>query len=226
MRTLRLLFLLVLLLALASFIFLAANKDPEQWLISSIEHIIDRPLTLVLIITLITIGSTLAGLPILYLAITLGYAFGFTGGLLLSWLINLLAVMITFTSVRYLFADYFRRMAERKKFMDKLNTGLDRYGLFYVAIARSVYIIPTNIINYGFALTRIRGRAFLAGTALGLIPESVINVLAGVMIKKEVLGVASGDVSLLRIMVIFGFVLLALILLLVIRRNNKRNGKA
>jgi len=223
MRILRLLFILLLVSAVSVFVLLAVYHDPEQWLITNVENIVDQPLTLILIITAITIVFALTGLPVLYMSVALGYAFGFWKGLGLAWIINLVAVMTTFISVRYLFSDYFRKLAERKKIIERLNKGLDNYGPWYVAIARSIYIIPTNIINYGFALTSIKGRAFLAGTAIGLIPESLINVTAGALLKNELQGIVSGDISLVRIVVITGSLLLTLFLFLIIRKLRRKD---
>lgn len=223
MKVLRILFLLLLLFSIAAFITLAARQDPETWLFETIGLIDDHPAFLILIISLLTMVFTLTGLPVFYLAMALGYVFGFGGGSILAWLINLLSVALTFAAVRYLFSDYFRKLAERKKFLDRLNGGLEKYGTWYVAFSRAIYLIPTNIINYGFALTRIRGRNFLAGTAIGLVTESVINAGAGALLKKEV-PLLHSDLSLLRLLIIAGSVLLLLVLFLLFKnRQDKKN---
>jgi len=223
MRILRLLFLLLLISAATAFFLLASSHDPEQWLFHTVELVGDNPLILILLIAILTISFTLTGLPVFYLSMVLGYVFGFAGGFILAWLINLLAVSITFVSVRYLFADYFRKLAGKRKFLGKLNAGLEKYGTWYVAISRAIYLIPTNIINYGFALTRIRGRDFLTGTAMGLLTESLINAGAGALIKKEI-PIIDSDISLLRLLIIAGSVLLLLMLFLLFKRFQDRKN--
>lgn len=56
---------------------------------------------------------------------------------------------------------------------------LDRRGALAVLTVRFVPIIPFGLVNYAFGATRVRYRAFVAGTAVGLLPITVLNVLVG-----------------------------------------------
>ncbi len=48
-------------------------------------------------------------------------------------------------------------------------------------------IIPTNMINFSFPLSNISARSYFLGSVIGLIPECLLNVLTGTLIKHEVI---------------------------------------
>jgi uncharacterized membrane protein YdjX (TVP38/TMEM64 family) len=61
---------------------------------------------------------------------------------------------------------------------------LDRRGAFAVLTVRFVPIIPFGLVNYAFGATRVRYRNYLAGTAVGLLPMTVLNVLVGATVTR------------------------------------------
>ncbi|RPI46196.1 MAG: hypothetical protein EHM46_00860, partial [Bacteroidetes bacterium] len=69
----------------------------------------------------------------------------------------------------------------------KMNRRIRKYGPWAVAFSRAVYVIPTGIINFSFPLSNISSRSYLAGTLAGLVPECLVNVLTGYLIKHEVI---------------------------------------
>ncbi len=85
----------------------------------------------------------------------IGFLLDFTPAMLICWGVNVLAVMASFYMVRSAFTEYFTR----------------KYGLWSVVFSRAIYIIPTNLINFSFPLSKISTRSYLAGTMIGLIPE-------------------------------------------------------
>jgi len=56
---------------------------------------------------------------------------------------------------------------------------LDRRGTLAVLAIRLVPVIPFGLVNYAFGATRVRFRAFVVGTTLGVLPTTILHVLVG-----------------------------------------------
>ena len=167
--------------------------------------------------------STLSGLPILYLSMAIGFLLNFTPALLICWGVNVLTVMASFFMVRSAFTEYFRKKYGEKKLIKRINKGIGKYGLWSVVFSRSIYIIPTNMINFSFPLSSITTRSYLLGTMIGLIPECLINILAGYLIKHEVILLSAPETRTWQAAIIGTFILLLLLVSILLRvRHNRR----
>ena len=179
MKQLRIIIIAFILLTVGTFIWLTAGTDAQSLLFERIEVSDQRIVFLVLLISALTLLSTLSGLPILYLSMAIGFLLNFTPALLICWGVNVLAVLASFFMVRSTFTEYFRAKYGTKKLIKRINKGIGKYGLWTVVFSRAIYIIPTNMINFSFPLSSITTRSYLLGTMIGLIPECLINILAG-----------------------------------------------
>lgn len=61
----------------------------------------------------------------------------------------------------------------------RVQAWLDRRGAFGVLYSRLVPVLPFGLLNYTFGATRVRLGAFILGTAFGILPNTVLNVLLG-----------------------------------------------
>ena len=180
---------------------------------------------LVLLLIAITLLSTLTGLPILYLSMAIGFLLDFTPALLICLGVNLVAVMATFYMVRVAFTDYFQEKYGKKKLIRRIDKRIGKYGLWTVVFSRGIYIIPTNLINFSYPLSSISPRAYLIGTAIGLVPECVINVLTGYLIKHEVILLSAPETRTWQALIIGAFILLfVLAFILLSVRQSRRNS--
>lgn len=212
----------MIVLMLAAFFYFTLDNDPQAVLLHSIEEWRQEYLWIVLIIFGLTLISTATGLPVLYLGVALGFFLKFIPALIFAWSMNLLAIMLTYILINRVFSDYFRKKYGDKKFIKSINKRIKKYGHWTVAFSRSVYIIPTNIINFSFPLSKITARDYLAGTMIGLIPEVLINVTTGYMIRHEILLMGSPEQNLIKILLIAGFfIILALLFIFLRYRKNK-----
>ena len=96
-----------------------------------------------------------------------------------------------------------------------------------MVFSRGIYIIPTNLINFSFPLSSISARSYLAGTMVGLIPECLINVLTGYLIKHEVILLSSPETRSWQAAIVGAFILLLLLVffLLKIRQDRRKRFK-
>ena len=227
MKQLRIVIIVFILLTAGAFIWLTAGTDAQSLLFERIRMADERMVFLVLLISALTLLSTLSGLPILYLSMAIGFLMNFTPALLICWGVNVISVMASFFLVRTAFTGYFQEKYGEKKLIKRINKRIRKYGLWTVVFSRGIYIIPTNLINFSFPLSNITARSYLAGTAIGLIPECLINVLTGYLIRHEVILLSSPETRTWQAAIIGAFILLLLLIfiLLKIRQDRRKSFK-
>ena len=211
------------MLAIGAFFWLTTGTDAQSLLFERILITDQRIAYLILLLSLLILLSTLTGLPILYLSMAIGFLLNFTPALLLCMAVNLLSVMATFYMVRGVFTDYFRDKYGQKKLIRRIEKRIGKYGLWTVVFSRGIYIIPTNVINFSFPLSSISSRSYLLGTAIGLLPECLINVLTGYLIKQEVILLSAPETSSWQALIVGAFILVFILAFILLRiRQNRR----
>ncbi len=225
MKLLRIFILAFILLAAGTFFWLTAGTDAQTLLFERLVFTDQRLVYLVVVLCIITLLSTISGLPIFYLSMAMGFLLNLVPGILICWGVNLLSVMVSFWMVRSAFTGYFQRKYGEKKLIKRINKRIDKYGLWTVAFSRAIYIIPTNVINFSFPLSSITSRSYLAGTAVGLIPECLVNILAGYLIKHEAVLLSSPETRTWEAFIIGAFILLLAGIFILLRIRQKRRKK-
>ncbi len=225
MKQLRIVIIFFILLTAGAFIWLTAGTDAQSLLFERIRMADERILFLVLLISALTLLSTLSGLPILYLSMAIGFLLNLTPALLICWGVNVISVMASFFMVRSAFTGYFKEKYGEKKLIKRINKKIGKYGLWTVVFSRGIYIIPTNLINFSFPLSSMSARSYLAGTAIGLIPECLINVLTGYLIKHEVILLSAPETRTWQAAIIGAFILLLLLIFILLKIRQDRRKK-
>jgi len=225
LKLLRILIISSILLATGAFFWLTAGTDAQTLLFDRLILSDQRLVYVMVVLCVLTLLSTLTGLPIFYLSIAMGFLLKLAPGLLICWGVNLLSIMLAFRMVRSAFTGYFKKKYGEKKLIRRINKRIDRYGLWTVAFSRGIYIIPTNMINFSFPLSSINARSYLAGTAIGLVPECLVNILAGYLIKHEAVLLSSPETRTWEAAIIGGFILLLAGMFILFRLRQKRRKK-
>lgn len=223
MKALRIVILSLIVLAIGAFFWLTAGSDAQSLLFERIQISDQRIVSLVVLLSFLTLLSTLTGLPIFYFSMAMGFLLNFTPALLICLGVNLISVMATFYMVRKAFTKYFREKYGQKKLIKRIERRIKKYGLWTVVFSRGIYIIPTNVINFSFPLSSITPRAYLLGTAIGLLPECLINVLTGYLLKHEMILLSAPDTRNWQAMIVGAFILVFILSFVLLRiRQNKR----
>ena len=228
MKALRIIIIAIIVLTTGAFIWFTAGTDAQSLLFERIMVTDQRIVFLILLLSAIILLSTLTGLPILYLSMAIGFLLNFTPAILICAGVNLVSVMATFYMVRFAFTGYFQEKYGDKKLIKRINKRIGKYGLWTVVFSRGIYIVPTNVINFSFPLSSISSSAYLLGTTIGLLPECLINVLTGYLIKHEVILLTAPETRTWQALVIGGFILLFVMafILLRVRQNRRKKFKA
>jgi uncharacterized membrane protein YdjX (TVP38/TMEM64 family) len=117
------------------------------------------------------VACAILALPVWWLQILSGYAWGLAGGIGWSLVAHTCGSVVAMYFVRWLGGAWFHARANRKMArFRRIAEGLGHNGLLVVLAARVCYIVPYGLSNYLFALTRIRGRDAAIGTLLGGFP--------------------------------------------------------
>lgn len=228
MKALRFIILSLIVLAIGVFFWLTAGSDAQSLLFERIQISDQRIVRLIVLLCLLTLLSTLTGLPIFYFSMAMGFLMNFTPALLICLGVNLLSVLATFFMVRKAFTGYFREKYGQKKLIKRIEKRIKKYGLWTVVFSRGIYIIPTNVINFSFPLSSITPREYLLGTAIGLLPECLINVLAGYLLKHEMILLSAPETRGWQALLIGAFILVFILsfVLLRLRQNKRKKFKA
>lgn len=228
MKQLRIIIILFILIAAGAFIWLTAGSDPEALLLDRLMVTDQRLVLLVLLLSAFTLLSSLTGLPVFYISLALGFLLNFAPAFMICWVVNAVSVMGTFYLVRFAFTDYFQGKYGKKKLISRINKRIQKYGLWTVVFSRGIYILPTSLINFSFPLSNITTRTYFLGTVIGLLPECLINVLTGYLIKHEVILLSSPETRTWQALAVGGFILLFALtfILLRIRQNRRKKFRA
>ncbi|WP_216828700.1 TVP38/TMEM64 family protein [Alkalihalobacterium elongatum] len=106
--------------------------------------------------------------------------FGFFYGVIWSWLTSVLAAVIIFIGVRYIFQD---RLL--KKFNNEMKEKVEENGLLYVFIGRVFPFVPTSLVNVVAGVSSIKLSQFIIATTcgnfiyfflLGLLPMGLVKL--------------------------------------------------
>lgn len=217
MKYLRIFIIAIILSTVGAFIWISAGSDPQELLLESLSLSEQKLLQIVLLLSIFILLSTLTGLPILYINLALGYIMGFAPAMLVSWGVNIISVMATFFLVRFLFSDYFTEKYGKKKLIRRINRRIGKYGMWTVAFSRAIYIIPTGIINFSFPLSKISQRSYLFGTIIGLLPECLIGVLSGYLLREGLSLLTYTEEAPWKIIVAGIFILLTALAIILLR---------
>ena len=106
-----------------------------------------------------------------------GALFGFWAGLVLVSFASSIGATLACMVARYLFRDW--TQSKLGNWYDKVNSGIEKEGSFYLFTMRLIPAIPFFVINLGMALTRMRLITFYWVSQVGMLPGTAVYVNAG-----------------------------------------------
>ncbi|MBD3584820.1 FAD-dependent oxidoreductase [Salinimonas sp. HHU 13199] len=153
------------------------------------------------IIYVVVTALSLPGAAVLTLAA--GALFGLWTGLLIASFASTVGATLAFLSARFIF-----RQSVKKRFsgrLEKIDSGIEKQGAFYLFTLRLVPVFPFFIINLAMGLTSLKIWTFYWVSQVGMLAGTFVYVNAGTQLAQ--IDSLSGIVS---IELIFSFVLLGL----------------
>lgn len=173
---------------LAVFVFYALDLEHffqiEYWNQFK-DFIIANRILSATVLSVVLIVFSVLNLPTFYFSILFGYFFGFVPGLIISLVSRIAGVILAYYNIHFLFFELFTRKYGDNLQIKKINNLIEEKGFSAIIILRSLYIFPTSFLNAAFSISKIKPSAYFWGSAIGLLPTSIINVSMGYFIQSN-----------------------------------------
>lgn len=125
--------------------------------------------------------SIVAPLPSFVITFVNAGVFGWWKGAMLSWFGTLCGAALCFWIARYFGRDVVARLTTKGALV-KVDKFFNRYGKYAVLIARLLPFVSFDIVSYGAGLTSMSFLSFIAATAIGQLPITIIYSYVGGML--------------------------------------------
>jgi uncharacterized membrane protein YdjX (TVP38/TMEM64 family) len=155
-------------------ILIAENLDQVIKLIRSWGVV--APLMSVL---LMIAQAVVAPIPAFLVTAANGMIFGSFWGALISWIGALMGALTSFCIARLFGNLALRKIVRNQKTVEFIRRAGEKRGFYVILVSRLLPFISFDIISYMAGLSGIRPRAFIFGTALGMLPATIIYTFIG-----------------------------------------------
>ena len=138
---------------------------------------------------LIYAAAATVGLPGTVLTLAGGAMFGTVLGSLLNWLGAVMGAVGAYLLARALGRDAVRYLLGSR--IDALDRVIASHGFITLLRLRLIPVVPFNALNFGAGLAGVRASDFLAATAIGIVPGTVVftyfadSVLTGIQGARQ-----------------------------------------
>jgi len=119
-------------------------------------------------------GLTVLGVPGIVLTVTGGVVYGTVWGTVLSTLGATLGALAAFWIARYLLPQGAWQHFGQHRLLARFERAVRERPLRFVLSVRFAPIFPFNAVNYLFGLTPLPWTTYMLGTALGILPGSLV----------------------------------------------------
>jgi len=191
-------------------ILIAGNLDQVIKLIRSWG--VAAPLmSLLLMIT----QAIVAPIPAFLVTAANGMVFGSFWGALISWIGALMGALTSFYIARLFGNLVLRKIVRNQRTVEFIRHAGEKRGFYVILLSRLLPFISFDIISYMAGLSGIRPWAFILGTALGMLPATIIYTFIG----HEVPVMEENFPILLTYTVVFIFILVVFSLVQGVRKK-------
>lgn len=181
--------LLILAVVAASLVLWFSAKviglDENGVLSTTFRSFIGSPWALPVVTLGFTAASFIGAPQFLLIAVTVA-AFGPLYGFLFSFAATLFSASANFLLARYVGAEWLRNRGW--KGIGSLTEMVGRNGFMAALMVRIIPSAPFIVVNMGLGLTRTPYTAFLAGTAIGILPKTALIALLGKVVERAQTG--------------------------------------
>ena len=163
----------------------------ESWVETVADWIKDQGMWGVLLFMAAYVLGALMLVPGAAFSFMAGVVFGLGWGYPLALVSATLAGLAAFLVARYLVRGDVARMIEAHPNFKAVDKAIGEEGWKVVVLFRLSPLVPFVLQNYFFGMTEVRLSHFLAGTMMGILPGTLLNVYLGAFGKSALEGDAS-----------------------------------
>jgi len=125
------------------------------------------------------VASTVAFLPGSILTLAAGFAYGPIWGVIIASPASVAGATAAFLLGRTVLRDWALRKTNESRRARAIGHAVEREGFKIVLLLRLSPLVPFNLLNYVLSLTTVRLGAYVAASALGMLPGTVLYVYLG-----------------------------------------------
>ncbi len=166
-----------------------------EWIAGLESWVRARPIGGPLVFIVATIISVVALTPGWIPMSLAGLLFGFLPGLIYALFAVTIGATLALLVGRTLARRWVERRIEGNERLLALDDALEDQAFTIVVLTRIALVIPFNMLNYAYGLTRVRMRTFVAATAVGMVPIVAIYAYLG-SVARDIGAVLAGDAKL------------------------------
>src|SRR5207244_3319092 len=122
----------------------------------------------------IYIVAGLAFVPASALTLAAGAIFGVGLGLLLASLSSTTVVFLAFLIARHVAHERFEKLARKQRRFGAISQAISAGGWKMVLLLRLSPILPFNLLNYLFGLTRVKLGPYVLASWIGMLPGTFV----------------------------------------------------
>jgi uncharacterized membrane protein YdjX (TVP38/TMEM64 family) len=208
---------LLLFFIVAMFILARVFNLGDQ--IGELRHWIQSKgiLGIIVFILLYTAGAV-AVFPGAALTLAGGAIFGSVQGVIVVSVASTLGAASAFLVSRYFARETVVRWFSKNEKFRRLDLLIERHGAIIVAMTRLVSIVPYNLLNYAFGITRVPFGIYIFWTWLCMLPVTILLVVGA---DAAIIGITGGSVPWVLIGVLTAVFLTLIVLIHMARRKLK-----
>jgi uncharacterized membrane protein YdjX (TVP38/TMEM64 family) len=129
--------------------------------------------------TLLYVAATVFFLPGSILTVGAGVVFGLVRGFVIVSISATLGATAAFLVGRYLARDWIAAKIERHPKFEVIDEAVAREGWKIVGLLRLSPVVPFNVLNYAFGVTRVSLRDYVLASWIGMMPGTLLYVYLG-----------------------------------------------
>ena len=126
--------------------------------------------------TVIYVSATLVGLPAIFLFLAAGSLFGFLPGLAVVSFSDTISVAVCYLLGRTVGRKKVNQWISSRPHWEEFDRAVAKKGWKIVFLTRLSPVVPSNVLNYGFSLTKINFWQYLFVSWLAMLPVIALYV--------------------------------------------------
>ncbi|HEX4924645.1 MAG TPA: TVP38/TMEM64 family protein [Bdellovibrionales bacterium] len=168
---------LALFAALVVAIWLAKHFGAGEWISRLRDHIEELGIAGIFVFIAVYVVGVVAVLPGSALTLIAGALFGPVLGIVVVSVASTVGACFAFLIARYFARESVSAWLNKSERFRKLDKLTETHGSTIVALTRLVPILPFNLLNYAFGLTRVPFWTYLFWSWVCMLPATAIYVI-------------------------------------------------
>ena len=208
---------IVLVLIVAALIVASALLPVKDWIRSFINWVQQLgPLGVVVFIAAYALATVLF-LPGWIFTVGAGLIYGIVGGTLVALSGAVIGATLAFIVARYFVRKNIENYAKKNPRFQAIDEAIGKNGWKIIGLLRLSPLIPFNLSNYFYGITAVSLKAYVAISAVGMIPGTLLYAYLGAIGKAGISGEKTQHGSAQYILLGFGLLATIAVTVLVSR---------